>query len=650
MNAAPRRIADSTPSAFARILFHLRRNELAEAGSLLTRALAGSPDDPALLHLSGTLRRLEHEPAEAESLYRRALAVGPAQPHVHRDLGKLLASLGRLDEATLELREAVRRKRDDADAHLCLAASLARQGEPAAAAASYSEVLRLQPGSPVARLGLAEMLCNRGQPDEAERILRQAPAPRESALAAALAHRLGIALKQQKKYSQALAQFDAAQSYQPDLWAVDYVRGETLQQMGRWEQAAPCFRKVLKHRPAHANAAGCLALICALTGDFAAAREWAAKALEHAPAHGIAPIALALAEIEAGDFTAATARLRALLEDPATAKTEGTAVAAGFAADAFDRHQCHAEAFAVSRAAKAMLRDVWPGPAAARRMTDVACELTNYLKQARPWIAEEDLKLRADQAAGHVFVLGFLRSGTTLVETILATDPDVVHADEIDFLADAARRFVMDGAGLERLAALPDSELAHCRAKYWADVRAAQFSVREKIFVDKMPINTFRLPLIARLFPAAKIVFAIRDPRDVVLSCFRRHFDPTVYSREFLQLEDCARFYAATMTLADACRNKLPLDVLELRYEDIVDNFDSAVGGLCRFTGVAWAETMRDFREAAATIDLRGASARQVRRGLYSGAAGHWRHYREQLAPVLPILAPWVARFGYPAD
>lgn len=648
MNIAALPTGGSRSSVIERAIFHLRRNELAEASSLLAHALSRTPDDPAFLHLFGTVRRLEHRPAEAEGFYRRALAAGPAQPHVHRDLGKLLASLGRLDEATTELRQALRLKLDDADAHLCLAAALARQGQPDAAEASYREVLRLQPGHLVARLGLAEALCNRGQPGEAERILRQAPPTREPALAAALAHRLGITLKQQKKYAQALAMFDAAQSHQPDSPAVDFVRGETLQQMGQWEQAALSFRKVLAQRPGHANAAACLALISALTGDFAEAREWATKALARALVHGIAHIALALAEIEDGDFAAASERLREVLEDEAAPKAEGTAVAAGFAGDAFDRHHRYAEAFAVSRASKAMLREIWP--AGDRRMTDIARELTNYLEKAERWKAGEDSNASADQPAGHVFLLGFLRSGTTLVETILATDPNVVHADEVDFLGEAARTFLMDAAGIARLATLSEAELAHWRAGYWHAVREAQFPVGKKIFVDKMPVDTFRLPLIARLFPTAKIVFAIRDPRDVVLSCFRRHFDPTIYSREFLRLEDCAGLYAAAMALADVCRKKLPLDILELRYEDIVDNFDSTIRALCDFTGVDWSETMRDFGRAAETIDLRSASARQVRRGLYSGAAGHWRNYREELAPVLPILAPWAARFGYPAE
>jgi Flp pilus assembly protein TadD len=641
--------ADRT-STIARAASLLRRNELVEAGALLTQALAKTPDDPALLHILGSVRRLERQPAKAEELYRRSLAAAAAQPTVHRDLGKLLASLGRMDEAIAELRTAKRLKPDDDDANLCLAAALARRGDHAAAVTDYGEILRRQPGHIVARLGLAEALCNLGRAGEAERILREAPAIREPALAAVFAHRLGIALKQQKKYSQALALFEAAQVHKPDFPGVDFIRGETLQQMGLWEQAALSFRKVLARQPGHANAAGSLALISALSGDFVEAHEWGTKTLAHAPAHPVAHIALAITEIEAGDFPAAAQRLRDLLENPEAEQSEGTAIAAGFAADAFDRHGLYHNAFAVSRASKTMLRNLWPLPARGKRATDTAREITNYFEVSEPWTAGSDPGADAERPNGHVFVLGFLRSGTTLLETILATDSNVIHAHEIDFLGAAARQFLMDGAGLDRLAAQSDEEIAAWRERYWMAVRAANFAVDGKIFVDKMPINTFRLPLIARLFPSAKIILTIRDPRDVVLSCFRHHFDPTPYSMEFLRLEDCARLYAASMALADVCRRKLPLDILELRYEDLIGDFAATAHELCRFSGITWNDTMRDFRQAAETIDLRSASARQVRRGLYTDAVGHWRHYREELAPVMPILAPWVARFGYPEE
>jgi hypothetical protein len=104
------------------------------------------------------------------------------------------------------------------------------------------------------------------------------------------------------------------------------------------------------------------------------------------------------------------------------------------------------------------------------------------------------------------------------------------------------------------------------------------------------------------------------------------------------------------MTLAELYREKLPLDLREHRYEHMVADFDTSLMSICEFIGLDWSETMRDFRAAAAGIDRRSASAAQVGRGLYADAVGQWRRYREQLAPILPLLAPWVSRFGYPVE
>jgi hypothetical protein len=244
--------------------------------------------------------------------------------------------------------------------------------------------------------------------------------------------------------------------------------------------------------------------------------------------------------------------------------------------------------------------------------------------------------------------MGFLRSGTTLLEQILAVHPEVAHLEERETLIDASRTYLTGGEGLDRLAALSQDELGRLRALYWRRVESFGVNPRRKVFIDKQPLNVFNLPLIARLFPRAKILFAVRDPRDVVLSCFRRHFDVNAVMFEFLTLEDGARFYSAVMDLADTARAKLPLDVLEHRYEDMVADLEGRVRRVCDFLGIDWSEEMRHFSLAAQGRSIRSPSAGQVRRDLYRSAVESWRNYSAQLAPILPILEPWVERFGYP--
>jgi hypothetical protein len=248
-------------------------------------------------------------------------------------------------------------------------------------------------------------------------------------------------------------------------------------------------------------------------------------------------------------------------------------------------------------------------------------------------------------------VLGFARSGTTLIEAILASHPQVVALDERDCFSDETKELLNSAAGVARLSVLGPEQMGALRNSYWEKVHSYCGPTAGKVFVDKWPFNSRRLPLIARLFPDARVLFAVRDPRDVVLSCFRRSFVMNSDTFEFLTLDDCARYYSCVMKLAECFKEKLPLQLREVRYEDLVGSFDATVLAICDFLGIAWNEAMRNFGAAAdGTLETRAQSRRQIRMGLYTGAAGRWRRYAGQLTPVLPILHPWIEHFGYAAD
>ncbi|HEY3637559.1 MAG TPA: sulfotransferase [Rhizomicrobium sp.] len=630
---------------------HLERRELQQSDAVLSAILAESPAHAQALQLLGIVRRSQNRFAEAEDLYRRSLIANPDQPQVHHNLGNLLKASNRLEDAIAQQREAIRLKPNFAEAHLALALALSALGDHISAEKSCRDALRPQPNYAAAKLALAAELCALNRPQEAERIIRQTlrVGVREPQLTAAFEYNLGMALKQQRKFDEALAQFDRAQAIIPNLPEADYSRANTLQQMGHLEPASAAYHKALALNPDHIESLACLALVSAQLGDFATTKSAAEKACLLDTMHPLAQIALAIAEIEDGAFAVALRRLQRLLDDDRFAGDGQTSFAAGFAADAFDRHDRIAEAFSTFAISNDVQRRIYAPEFGPNRVVDDVGRLTTYFRKSETWTASPKPP-KPENPAGHVFVLGFMRSGTTLLETVLSTNPNVVHIDEIEFLTEAARAFLLHDSDLDRLKSLEDSEALKWRDAYWDSVRKAGLSVDGKIFVDKMPFNTLRLPLIARLFPSAKIIFAIRDPRDVVLSCFRRRFNPSPFSYEFFRLEDCARFYSETMSLASLYREKLPLTLREHRYEDMVADFAGSVRPLCDFIGLEWNETMQDFRSAANAIDRRSPSAAQVSRGLYAEAAGQWRRYREQLAPVLPILAPWVARFGYPAD
>ena len=168
--------------------------------------------------------------------------------------------------------------------------------------------------------------------------------------------------------------------------------------------------------------------------------------------------------------------------------------------------------------------------------------------------------------------------------------------------------------------------------------------------MDKLPLNIVDLGLANALFPQARVLVALRDPRDVCLSCFMQYFLLNDAMVNFLDLGQTARTYRAVMALWLHYRECLTLPYLEYRYEDLIEDFDGVVRQVLDFIGAGWHDDVALYREKALGEAINTPSYRNVTDALYRRSVGRWRAYREQLAPVLDELKPFAARFGYPED
>jgi hypothetical protein len=324
------------------------------------------------------------------------------------------------------------------------------------------------------------------------------------------------------------------------------------------------------------------------------------------------------------------------------------AYALSLAGDILDAQDRVPEAFAAYAASKAVQRDAFaPRMAGLESVAMREQRLADYFRRADDQSWRRDPKAE-NASPRQVFLVGFPRSGTTLLEQVLAGHPDISVMEERTCLMDSAAEFFGSDAGLDRLASLPEAGLAAWREAYWKRVAEAGNTPTAPVFIDKMPLNAVFLPLIAKLFPGAKILFALRDPRDVVLSCFRRRFGMNAGMFEFTSLETTAAYYGAVMRLADIYREKLALDILDTRHEALVADFETEIRRVCDFLGVDFHDGMRGFAHRASAQNIDTPSSAQLARGLTAQGLDQWRRYAVPLQPVLPWLAPFVARFGYP--
>ena len=169
----------------------------------------------------------------------------------------------------------------------------------------------------------------------------------------------------------------------------------------------------------------------------------------------------------------------------------------------------------------------------------------------------------------------------------------------------------------------------------------------KKYLLDKLPLNIINVGLISRLFPEAHILVALRDPRDVCLSCFMQTFTLNQAMRQFLEIDDTARFYATVMDLWLHYKNILRINYLETRYEDIVEDLEESAKRILDFIGASWNEDVMKFYKSAATRHVHTPSYQSVTQPIYRNAIAKWKNYNQQLESTTPILNPFLKEFGY---
>jgi tetratricopeptide (TPR) repeat protein len=456
----------------------------------------------------------------------------------------------------------------------------------------------------------------------------------------------------------ALQRFGKAQKAFEDVLEIDpknalahYRLGVVMAQLGDHKKAKECHERALSLRPNFPEASAELASIAARTKNAKDARIHAERMLAVDATDPTAMHALAVLDLSEKRFDDAEQRLRTLIAS-GRLSPEARASALSLVGDALEGMGRYPEAFETYRASNDEARRLNIRRFEEERGANTMHYMTAYFEKTdeKAWHQQDDGGGTPDGPAEHIFLLGFMRSGTTLLEQVLSSNRDVVALEEKSLLSHLAAIHTTGVDALDALSRIEGAELEEARAEYWKAARLHASDIKGKVFVDKQPLNTIKLPLISKLFPKAKILFALRDPRDVVFSCYRRHFRINMAMFEFLDLEDSARFYASIMNLADIYRRKLPLNILDHRYEDMVVDFEGRVRAVCDFIGFEWSDAMRDFDKNAPSVDIRSPSAGQVQRPLYGDGIGQWRKYAEQLKPIQPILKPWVEKFGYSVE
>ncbi len=417
-------------------------------------------------------------------------------------------------------------------------------------------------------------------------------------------------------------------------------------EVGERAAAKRCFEQALRTDPGHVESISSLADLAEKENRLDDARILAHKALSLAPDPPAARLVLAQLDLRAGDYGAVEPAMRGLLSRRLRPNIEGTARNhLGRALEGLGRYE---EAFACFAAANELDR-----VANAQRFANAGfagspatiARLTAFMRDTEPsaWTRPP-----ADGLPNPAFLVGFPRSGTTLLQQLLAGHPEVSTLEERENFRDIHGALLLEPGALEKWRSISPERLTELRRAYWRSVETGLANGGTRgLYVDKLPMNLAVLPVVHLLFPEAKVIFALRDPRDVIVSCFRSRFEMNAAMYQFLSLESAARYYDAVMDVAQLARERLPIALHVQRYEDLVDDLRGEAQKLVSFLGLPWTEEVLKYTETASRRTVRTPSATQVVRPIYRTAIGQWRHYQRALAPILPVLQPWVTKYGY---
>lgn len=634
------------------ILFHRQALEL-------NPAIASAHDN-----LGNCLHALQRYD-EAIASHERAIVLDPASPAPYNNVGNSLLAQGKFAEAILQFHRALELRPNYAAAHNNLGMAFLRQGQIPEAAGRFQRAIELQPGMVEAYANLGLVYRQQGDLARAvqlfEHALERRPRYREAL------YNLGAALLTLEQYDAAIARFRQAAQAEPQAAEIQDRLGNALRVADRMEEARACFQRALELDPQLASAHAHLGAVWHALSAVDEAVACYRRALALDPRISFAHTSLAQALVARGEGEAALMHLRQAieaephnspaywllattspqpLEEPMVRWLEQLAVDSRksdeersflhFAlVQSFDKAGDYPQAMTHARSANALKK---------ARLARHGCRFDRAAHVAR---IDELMAFytprffAAARALGTpselpVFIVGMPRSGTTLVEQILATHSRVHGAGELDIfhrLEPTARELLTPGM----IGAASWKEEAVAQVRHLAAVhlqRLARLGEGAARVIDKMPTNFLHLGTIAALFPQARVIHCVRDPRDVLLSCYFQNFssDEMVFTFDW---DDLTLYWQQYERLMEHWRTVLPLAMHEVSYEELVGDQEGISRKLIERCGLPWESECLEFHKTPRTVAT--ASAVQVREPIYTQSLARWRHYESQVHGLLPV-------------
>lgn len=540
--------------------------------------------------------------------------------------------------------------RDESAAELCVRAEkLVRAGKREEALPLLQRALALDEGLPQAHKWIGALLVEAGEVYRDIVRLMEAIPHLEAARASSpddceILFPLGIALCTTGHNGAAVECFHRVLASWPEHWMAHHRMALVLVNLRRYDEALAHFDSAIRLKKDYLDPYLLKAMLLERMTRLGEARSVIEAALHIAPNHPPLLVPYGKLESRAGNLDVAQRYFEKALTHPQLAGME-RAFIHGEIGKLFDKRGEYDAAYAQCVIAQQTIA----GTSYARHIDpDV---LPQRYGRYEEWFTPERVRawganMIDDGIASPIFLIGFPRSGTTLMEQICAAHPCMITTQEQPFLDRIAEE--MGEHYPEMLDQMSNKDISRFRRLYWEFARQ-EFgtAMQGKYLVDKMPMNLVHLGLMARIFPDAKLLTMIRDPRDVILSCFMQTFQPNLATVHFDTLEKAAAFYDTAMRVWWALREAVPMPTLEIHYEILVDSMESQARTALDFLGLPWNEEVMNYHAPEHNRHVMTPSYEGVSVPAYRRSVGRWRHYATHIDALSECLRPWVERLGY---
>ena len=577
---------------------------------------------------------------EAEVSYRKAIELNPNFINAHSNLGNLLSKLGRLDEAEISYRKAIDLDPNQVNSYLNLGNILRDFGRLEEAEVSYRKAIELDPNFVEPHSNLGIILANFGRLEEAEVSYRKAIELNPNFKNAH--SNLGNLLNNLGRLQEAELSYRKAIELDPNQVNSYLNQGNLLRDFGRLEEAESSYRKAIELDPNFSSAYFNLFRHYEEINNL----EKLKKALKEFNQVETIKNELFLFSARLSFRTKNYKNAKELIDNISTQWTNQTNSSQkllfwsykAFIEDKLGNYDIAYSCFKKSQddsSYQKLNKNSYLNLIDSYKESIVNKKSINQFSDEK-----EDFNL--------VFLIGFPRSGTTLLDTMLRSHNDIQVIEEKPMIENIEELIQVNyDTEIVNFYSLSNNERLILRGKYFEFLK--EYSNNKKsLIIDKLPLNTVSLPLINFLFPNARIIFTYRHPYDTVLSCFQQFFSPNIAMANLVSLKSSAKMYDRVMNAWNIYKNSLPINFVTSKYEDLVEDFELNTSKILKFLDLEWDNKIRNYRKTALDRGkINTPSFSQVIQPLYKSSICKWMNYEKYFDDCHQYLEKWVEYFDY---